>query len=260
MSACVAVHQREVAHAAKQPVGDARRAAAATGDLGQRRPVDVEVEHHGRALKHLRELRLVVELEVRRETEAVAQRVGQQAGARRGAHEGERREVERDRGRARALADHDVDAEVLHRQVEHLFGGAGHAVDLVDEEHLARRERGEQRREVARVLDGGAARQPQRTTALVRHDHGERGLAEPGRTGEQDVVGRAVLHLRRGQQQLELAAHLGLADELGERARTQRAFEGELGLRLEFGRGEVALRRSCSRPRALLGRARAGPA
>ena len=95
-------------------------------------------EHRGGSLDDPLELLRLVVLEVRREAEPVAQGVGQQAGSRRRADERERREIERDAGRARALADHDVDAEVLHREVQHLFGGARHAVHLVDEEHLAR--------------------------------------------------------------------------------------------------------------------------
>ena len=117
------------------------RAAAPPGDLGERLAVDVEVEQRRRAHEHLLELGLVVELEVCREPEAVAQRVRQQTRPRRRADESERRQVERDGCRARSLADHDVDAEVLHREVQHLLGGARHAVDLVDEQDLAGHER-----------------------------------------------------------------------------------------------------------------------
>ena len=46
-------------------------------------------------------------------------------------------QLQRDRGGAGALADDDVDPEVLHRHVEHLLGGPGHPVDLVEEQHLA---------------------------------------------------------------------------------------------------------------------------
>ena len=56
-----------------------------------------------------------------------------------------------------ALAQHDVELEVLHRRVEHLFDGSGQAVDLVDEEHVALAELAEDGGEVA------AARAPDRT-------------------------------------------------------------------------------------------------
>ena len=92
------------------------------------------------------------------------------------------------------------------------------------------REARQQRGEVAGVLDRRAARQPQRPAALVRDDHRERRLAEARRAGEQDVVGRALLDARGVEQQLQLAAHLLLADELRERGRPQRALDRELGL------------------------------
>ena len=55
-------------------------------------------------------------------------------------------------------------------------------------------------------------------------------LPSPGGPDEQDVVGRALLDARGVQQQLQLPAHLLLADELGERRRAQRALDRELGL------------------------------
>ncbi len=94
---------------------------------------------------------------------------------------------------------------------------------------------GHQRRqhggEVARVLDRRPARHPQGADALVRDDHRQRGLAESGRAGQQDVVGGAVLHGGGLEQQLELPADLALPDELVERLRPERALERELGLR-----------------------------
>jgi hypothetical protein len=131
----------------------------------------------------------------------------------------ERGEVERDRRRARAFADHDVDTEVLHGHVEQLFGGTGDAVDLVDEQHLALGEAGEQRGQVAGPLDRRPAGHPDRRPELGRDDHGEAGLAQPGRSGEQDVVGWPPPAQCRFQHQLQLLAHLRLPDELGERLR-----------------------------------------
>ena len=47
------------------------------------------------------------------------------------------------------LADHHVDPEVLHRQVQHLLGGPGDPVDLVDEQHVALDQVGQDRGQVA---------------------------------------------------------------------------------------------------------------
>ena len=77
-----------------------------------------------------------VELEPRDDAEAVAQRVGEHAGARGRADQRERLQVELDRARRRALADHDVDLVVLQRRVEDLLDDRRQAMDLVDEEHV----------------------------------------------------------------------------------------------------------------------------
>jgi hypothetical protein len=65
----------------------------------------------------------------------------------------------------------------------------------------------------------------------VRDDHRKCGLAEPGRTGQQNVVGGAILQGGGLKQELELPAYFGLADEFREGTRTQRALEGEFGIR-----------------------------
>ena len=82
------------------------------------------------------------------EAEPVAQRAGQRTGAGGGTDKRERRDLERNRRGTRALADDDVDAEVLHREVEHLLGRPGDAVDLVDEQHVVLDEVRQHRRQV----------------------------------------------------------------------------------------------------------------
>ena len=113
-----------------------------------------------RALEDRDEVVGLVVVEAGDEAEAVAQRAGDQAGARRRADEREARQVEADRARRRALADDDVELEVLHRGVQHLLDGAREAVDLVDEQHVAVVEVGEDRGEVAGALERGPARDP----------------------------------------------------------------------------------------------------
>ena len=181
-----------VADPAQQPVGDPRRAARPRGDLGRTLRRDGYAEQPGRAVHDPVELGDVVELEVAGEAEPVAQRPGQQPGPGGGPDHRERRDLQRDRGGARPLADDDVDPEVLHREVEHLLGGARHPVDLVDEEDVAVVHPGEDRGEVAGVGERRATGDPERRADLGRDDHRQRGLAEPGRAGEQHVVGRAV--------------------------------------------------------------------
>ena len=109
-------------------------------------------------------------------------------GARRRADEREAREIEPDRARARALPDHDVEAEVLHRGIEAFFDDARQPVHFVDEQHVAVVEVGEDRGEIAGAFEGGSARRLEPRAHLVRDDPGEARLAEPGRPREQDVV------------------------------------------------------------------------
>src|SRR4029078_3679741 len=83
--------------------------------------------------------------EAERHPEAVPEGCRQEAGAGGGADEGERRQVERQGPGSRALPETNVEAEVLERRVEDLLRGAIEPMDLVDEENVARLERGEDR-------------------------------------------------------------------------------------------------------------------
>jgi hypothetical protein len=49
----------------------------------------------------------------------------------------------------------------------------------------------------------------------VRDDHGKRGLAQAGRTCQEDVIRSSSLQGRSLQKQSELAANLGLPDKFG---------------------------------------------
>ena len=122
--------------------GSRSAACRASGARSRRRPSSSIATPRMRAERRTirAELRRLVELEPEGHAEAVAQRRRQQAGARRRADERERRQVERQRARGGALADDDVEPEVLERRVEDLLDGAVEPVDLVDEEHVARLE------------------------------------------------------------------------------------------------------------------------
>ena len=152
--------------------------------------------------------------------------------------QGEARDLDRDGRRPGTLADHDVDPEVLHRQVEHLLGGPGHPVDLVEEEHLALDQTGQDGRQVAGVLDRRTARDPQRGRHLRRDDHRQGGLAESRRPGQQDVVGHPAAVPGGLEHQSELVAHPRLALELGQAGRSQRRLGGPL---LRVGPGRTRL-------------------
>ena len=203
-------------------------AARAAGDL--RRPLvgQLDPQQVGAAGQHQLELGRLVELHLPDEPEPVAQRPGQQAGARGGADQGERVDLQRDGGGPGPLADDDVDPEVLHRHVQQFLGRPGDAVDLVDEQHVAGREVGQHRGEVAGALDGRAAGDLHRGAQLGADDQREAGLAEPGRAGQQHVVRRPAAALGALEHQRELAGHLGLADEVVQRVRSQGGLDDPL--------------------------------
>jgi hypothetical protein len=153
----------------------------------------------------------------------VAQGIGEHARARGGTHQREGRQVELDRARPGALADHDVDLVVLERRIEDLLDHRAQAMDLVDEEHVVGLEIGEDRGEVAGTLEHRARGLAQVHAHLARDDVGERGLAEPRRPEEQGVVERFLALARSGDEYTELLADLDLPDILGQELGTKRA-------------------------------------
>ena len=139
-------------------------------------------------------------------------------GARGRADQRELGQIDLDRARRRPLADDQVELEILHRRIEDFLDRRIEPVDLVDEQHVALFEIGEQRREIAGLGDHRAGGGAEIHAELARHDLRERGLAETGRTDEQHVVERLAPRARRLDEDREIRARLLLADELGRAA------------------------------------------
>ena len=96
-------------------------------------------------------------------------------------------------------------------------------MDLVDEEHAARLERGEERGDVALALERRAGGLHERHVELGGDDLRERGLAQARRPGEQQVVER-VAAARAASMAIESCSLSALlADEVLQPARPQRA-------------------------------------
>src|SRR5207245_3194913 len=106
------------------------------------------------------------------------------------ADERERRQVERERAGGRALADDDVEPEVLERRVQDLLDRAVQPVDLVDEENVVLVEGRQDRRYVALALERRPGDRAQADTELLANDVGEARLAESGRADQKQVVER----------------------------------------------------------------------
>ena len=177
-----------------------------------------DAEHARAAVDDQLELGLGVEVEPDRNAEAVAQRRGQKPGARGRADQRELREIDLHRARRRALADDEVELEVLHRRIEDFLDRRIEPVDLVDEQHVALFEIGEQRREIAGLGDHRPRGGAEIDAELARDDLRQRGLAEPRRADEQHMVERLVARARRLDEHREIGARLLLADELGQAA------------------------------------------
>jgi hypothetical protein len=231
--AAVGLDERHVAHPAQQAVGDPRRAARPAGDLERRVVRDLDVQDPRRAPDDRRQVLAPVVVEAQGHAEARPERRGEQPRAGGGAHEREALEVELERTGAGPTVEQDVEREVLERRVEVLLDHRAQAVDLVHEQDAARPEIGEQPREVARHLDDRPRGLGHLDPQLVGDDRRERGLAEPGRAVEQDVVHGLAAALGGLEEDAELLAHRRLADELVERGRAEPGFLAQvLGERL----------------------------
>ena len=195
----VGAHLGEVADAAQEPVRDARRAARAARDLGGA----LALERHRRGSRAERRRicsssRLVVEVEAevapkRSRSGEVSSPARVVAPTRVNGWSGSLM-----RARRRPLPDHEVELEVLHRGVEHLLDDVVQAVDLVDEEHVARLEVGEDRRQVAGALDDRPRGGADADAHLSGDDVRERRLAEARRPVEEHVVEHVAAAPRRG--------------------------------------------------------------
>jgi hypothetical protein len=217
----VSTHFREVADAPQQPVAmrgvprDRRRQFG--GSLGR----DRDVEDPRRSRDDGQQVALFVEVEPVRDPEPRPQRRRQQPRSRRRANEREGLQRHLHRSRARALADHDVGLEVLHRRVQMLFDHRAEPVDLIDEQHLALFEVGEDRDQVAGLFEHRPRGRAHRDAHFVGDDVGERGLAEARRAVEQHVVEGFVSLTGGRDRHDQVLADARLTDVVGQRPRPQ---------------------------------------
>ncbi len=125
---------------------------------------------------------------------------------------------------AAALPHDDVEPEVFERRIEDLLRSAAEPVDLVDEDDVARLDRGEDRGDVL-PLERRPGDRADADAELLAEDVREARLAETGRADEEDVVERLASPLRRVERDRELLLDALLADELVEPARAEAPLE-----------------------------------
>ena len=227
-----------VAHPLQEAVRDPRRAARAAGDERGGVSVEGDVEDLGRSAQDVLELRLGVVVEPIGHAESVAQRPGDAPHPRRRADDGDLLDLQPDRARARALAEHDVEGEVLHRRVQDLLDDVAEPMDLVDEQHVALAQAGQDRGQVAGPLDGRARGGADLSAHLGGDDVRERRLAQPRRAVQEDVVDRLGAMLGSVDQDRQVLLDPILSGELVEATRPDGRLERALVLG-HIGRGDA---------------------
>src|SRR5262249_38503441 len=148
-----AVDMGKVAHTAQEPSGDAWSAARAARDFIGAVGCDSDAQDTRTTIDDLLELFLGIEIEPHRDAETVAQWIGQQSRTRGRTDQCERSEIDLDGTGRRALADDEVELEILHRRIKDFLDRGTEPVNLIDEENVARLEIGEQRRKIARLCN-----------------------------------------------------------------------------------------------------------
>ena len=83
--------------------------------------------------------------------------------------------------RSRAFADHHINTEILHGDVQQFLGGTGQTVDLIDKEHLAGVQRTQNRSQITSMLDGGTGSDADWNFQFIGHNHGQSGFAKSRR-------------------------------------------------------------------------------
>src|SRR3970282_2978933 len=137
-------------------------------------------------------------------SQTLAQGRSEQSGPRGRTDQRETFQIKLDRPRRRTLADHDVYLIILHLRIKHFLDYVIEPVNLVDEEHVAFIEIGEQSGEVAGALDDRPRGRPDVDAHIAREDVGERCFPQTGRTMEQDVIQYVVAAAGRGDRDLEV--------------------------------------------------------
>ena len=140
---------REIARAAQQAIGDARRPAAAARDFYRAIVVHRNVQNLRGAIHNLDQIFRLVKIQPVHDAEARAQRRGNQAGARGRSDQREVVQLKRMDARARPLPDDQIDAVILHRGIEDFFDRGLQAMNLVEKKNFLRFERSQNRGQIA---------------------------------------------------------------------------------------------------------------
>src|SRR5581483_7159816 len=217
-----------VAYTPQQPVGDARGAAGARGDLQRAGFINLHLQDLGRALHDNSQLLRRVELQPQHNPEPRTQRRGQQAGASGGRDKRKRMDIHGVSTGRGSLADDDVQLVILQRRIEQLLQRRLEPMHFVNEQYLVLADVGQNRSEIALDLQRRARGLLEVHAEFMGDDGGQRGLSQSRRAVEQNMVERLAAGTRRLDGHCEVFLHLGLADELLQPLRAQLQLEGSI--------------------------------
>ena len=142
------------------------------------------------------------------------------------AHQGEVRQIHANGPGRGALADHDVDGKVLHGGIEHLLHLPGKAVDLVNKQHVPRRQVAEDGGQVPGPVNGRAGGNADVLPHLRGHNAGQGGFAQARRAIEQHMVQGVVPGQRRLDVDAQAVLHRLLPHILPQGVRAEALLHG----------------------------------
>ena len=219
----VTLDRHEIDDPAQQATGDARCATGAAGNLAGAKRIGTDPQQPRAAGDDKVKLVLGIELQPCRDAEPVAQRRGQEAKTGGGADEGEGLQLDPHGAGGGTFADHQIQREIFEGRIEHLFDHGRQAVNLVDEQHVAGFQIGQDRGQIAGLGQNGAGGHAKTDAKLARHDLREGGLAQTGGAVEQGMVHRLAPHLGAFDEHRQIGAGLGLTGEFRQRLGPQGA-------------------------------------
>ncbi len=167
----------------------------------------------------------LVELQTLHDAKAIAQRRGQRARTGGSTDQRKGRQIDFNRARRRAFANHDIQLVIFHSRIEHLFHDRRQTMDLIDKQHVVRLKVGQHRGEIPGLLQHRARGGAQINAHLVGDNVGQRRFTQARRAEDQQMIERITTQLCRLDKNLHLRAHLRLANVFVEQLRTDRAID-----------------------------------
>ena len=213
------MHQRKIAHAAQQPVGNAGRAARTAANLCSTVGAHLHPQNARRALHHAGQIVGRVVFKPRHNTKTVAQWRRYKAHARGGPHKGEGLKVNLYRACRRPLPDHKIKLEVFHGRIQHFLNCNGHTVDFIHKKNVVPVEIGEDGGKVAAALKHRPRCADKVDAQLGRHDLRQRGFAKTGIAVKKRMVEGLAALTGCAKVHAQVGAQLVLPDKIVKAAR-----------------------------------------